>query len=98
MIKYCQFKRNATRKDSYSRGVPAFLETTFWTWLFQMRNEIEHAFHILKDKGLENPRMFGYNRYHFHVQTLLLVHNIAFYYSFATGCVSLDNLKFYYSF
>jgi hypothetical protein len=68
--------RNGQRKDSYGRVMPALLETSFGAWLFGLRNEIERVFHLLKDQGLENPRIFGYNRYHFHVQILLLMHNI----------------------
>lgn len=71
-------KRNGTRKDSYGRVMPTFLDTALGTILFQLRNEIERLFHTLKDKGLENARMFGYHRYHFHVQILLLIHNIGY--------------------
>lgn len=71
-------KRNGTRKDAYGRVIPAFLQTTLGTTLFNLRNEIERLFHTLKDKGLECPRMFGYNRYRFHVQLVLLMHNIGY--------------------
>lgn len=71
-------KRNGTRKDGYARAMTAFLNTTFGSLLFEQRNRIERLFHLLKDKGLENPRMFGYHRYRFHVQTMLLMHNIGF--------------------
>lgn len=58
--------------------MPAFLQTTLGTTLFNLRNEIERLFHTLKDKGLECPRMFGYNQYRFHVQLVLLMHNIGY--------------------
>ncbi|MFC3883483.1 hypothetical protein ACFOU2_08140 [Bacillus songklensis] len=52
-------KRNEARKDVYARVMPAFLETALGDLLFDQRNKVERLFHILKDKGLENPRMFG---------------------------------------
>ncbi|WP_449237050.1 transposase [Bacillus songklensis] len=69
-------KRNGTRKDVYARVMPAFLEMALGDLLFDQRNKVERLFHLLKHKGLENPRMFGYHRYRFHVQTMLLMHNI----------------------
>lgn len=69
-------KRNRKRKDSYVRVMPTFLDPVFGGQLFHLRNRMERLFHTLKDKGLENTRMFGYSRYHFHVQLLLLMHNI----------------------
>jgi len=68
------------RKDSYGRIIPAFLQTSMGAGavLFNLRNEIKCLFHTLKDKGLECSRMFGYNRYHFHVQLVLFMHNIGY--------------------
>lgn len=71
-------KRNGMRKDGYGRVMTAFLKTAFGSRLFEQRNRIERLFHLLKDQGLENTRMFGYHRYRFHVQTMLLMHNIGF--------------------
>lgn len=71
-------KRNGTRKDVYARVMPAFLKTAFGALLFDLHNKVERLFHLLKDKGLKNPRMFGYHRYRFHVQTMFLMHNIGF--------------------
>lgn len=71
-------KRNGARKDAYGRVMPAFLQTTLGTTLFNLRNEIERLFYTLKDKGLECPSMFGYNHYRFHVQFVLLMHNIGY--------------------
>ena len=51
-------KRNGKRKDSYGRVMPTFLDPVFRGQLFHLRNGMERLFHTLKDKGLENARMF----------------------------------------
>lgn len=56
--------------------LPAFLKIAFGSLVFEQRNRIERLFHLLKDKGLERSQMFGYHRCHFHVQLILLMHNI----------------------
>jgi len=71
-------KHNGVRKDVYGRVMQDFLKTAMGTAVFNLRNEIERLFHTLKDKGLECPHMFGYNQYHFHVQLVLLMHNIGY--------------------
>ncbi len=71
-------KRNGVRKDGYGRVMSDFLQTAMGATIFNLRNQIERLFHTLTDKGLEGPRMFGYNRYHFHVQLVLLMHNIGY--------------------
>ncbi|AMA71440.1 transposase [Aneurinibacillus thermoaerophilus] len=56
-----------------------FLKTTFGRALFQRRSEIERVFSFLKNKqGMEQPRWHGKNRYHFHCQPCVFIHNIGF--------------------
>ncbi|MDG4656947.1 hypothetical protein P6P90_08685 [Ectobacillus antri] len=66
------------RKKGYGRVMSDFLQTAMGTAIFNLRNQTERLFHTLKDKGLEFLRMFGYNRYHFHAQLVLLMHNIGY--------------------
>ena len=42
------------------------------------RGKIEQEFSKLKDKGLEQSRWYGQNRYLLHVQLVFLIHNIAY--------------------
>ena len=71
-------RRSAKRKDSYGRIIPLFLDTFLGKWLMKQRTDIERQFNILKDKGLEQPRLFGFNRYLLHVQLSILIHNLEY--------------------
>jgi transposase len=71
-------RRSAKRKDSYGRIIPCFLSTSLGKWLMKQRTDIERQFNILKDKGLEQPRLFGFNRYLLHVQLSILIHNLEY--------------------
>lgn len=71
-------RRSDKRKDSYGRMIPCFLDTSLGKWLMKQRTDIERQFHILKDKGLEQPRLFGFNRYLLHVQLSILIHNLEY--------------------
>ena len=45
----------------------------------KQRTDIERQFNILKDKGLEQPRLFGFNSYLLHVQLSIFMHNLDIY-------------------
>ncbi|MEH7735370.1 transposase [Bacillus pumilus] len=65
-------------KNSHRRVLLHFVNTTFGKQLLKERSKIEQQFSKLKDKGLEQPRWYGENRYLLHVQLVLLIHNIAY--------------------
>ncbi|MED3391362.1 transposase, partial [Bacillus thuringiensis] len=65
-------------KSTHRRVVSHFLQTTFGKQLMKERGKIEQQFSHLKDKGLEQPRWYGQNRYLLHVQLVFLIHNIAY--------------------
>lgn len=65
-------------KSSHRRVLSHFVTTTFGKQLMKERGKIEQQFSKLKDKGLEQPRWYGQNRYLFHVQLVFLIHNIAY--------------------
>jgi IS5 family transposase len=68
-------RKGGKRKESFARVMPAFLKRA----LFRCRSEIERVFSFLKNKqGVEQPRWYGKNRYHFHCQMCVLIHNIRF--------------------
>lgn len=71
-------RRSAKRKDSYGRVIPCFLDTSLGKWLMKQRTDIERQFNILKDKGLEQFRIFGFNRYLLDVQLSILIHNLEY--------------------
>jgi hypothetical protein len=72
-------RKGGKRKESFARVMPAFLKTTFGRALFRCRSEIERVFSFLKNKqGVEQQRWYGKNRYHFHCQMCVLIHNIGF--------------------
>ena len=58
--------------------IPCSLDTSFGKWLMKQRTDIERQFNILKDKGLEQPWIFGFNRYLLHVQLSILIHNLEY--------------------
>ncbi|KIU73030.1 hypothetical protein C797_20180 [Bacillus thuringiensis Sbt003] len=65
-------------KSTHRRVVSHFLQTTFGKQLMKERGKIEQQFSHLKDKGLEQPRWYGQNRYLLHVQLVFLIHNIVY--------------------
>ncbi len=72
-------RKGGKRKKSFARVIPTFLKTTFGRSLFRRRSEIERVFSFLKNKqGIEQPRWYGKNHYHFHCQPCVLIHNIGF--------------------
>lgn len=71
-------RRGGNRKDSYGRTIPYFLSTTLGKWFMKQRTDIERKFNILKDKGLEQPRLFGFNRYLLHVQLSIFINNLEY--------------------
>jgi hypothetical protein len=72
-------RKGGQRKDAFGRVMPVFLKTTFGRALFAYRSKIEQTFSCLKNKlELEQPRWYGKNRYHFHCQLCVLIHNIGF--------------------
>lgn len=60
-------RRSAKRKDSYGRIIPCFLDTPLGKWLMKQRTDIECKSRILKNKGLEQPEFYDFNRYLLHV-------------------------------
>ncbi|OTW78534.1 ISNCY family transposase, partial [Bacillus thuringiensis serovar cameroun] len=65
-------------KNSHRRTLSHFVHTIFGKQLMKERGKIEQQFSKLKDKGLEQPRWYGQNRYLLHVQLVFLIHNIAY--------------------
>ncbi|OTW90200.1 ISNCY family transposase, partial [Bacillus thuringiensis serovar cameroun] len=65
-------------KSSHRRVLSLFVTTTFGKQLMKERWKIEQQFSNLKDKGLEQPRWFGQNRYLLHIQLVFLIHNTAY--------------------
>ena len=65
-------------KSSHRRVLSHFVNTVFGKQLMKERGKIEQQFSNLKDKGLEQPRWYGQNRYLLHVQLVFLIHNIAY--------------------
>ncbi|EKS8373823.1 transposase, partial [Bacillus cereus] len=65
-------------KSTHRRVVSHFVQTTFGKQLMKEHGKIEQQFSHLKDKGLEQPRWYGQNRYLLHVQLVFLIHNIAY--------------------
>ncbi|MGR5965279.1 transposase [Bacillus cereus] len=65
-------------KSTHRRVLFQFAQTIFGKQLMKERGKIEQQFSNLKDKGLEQPRWYGQNRYLLHVQLVLLIHNIAY--------------------
>ncbi|MCT6917463.1 MAG: transposase [Bacillus wiedmannii] len=64
-------------KSTHRRVLSHFIQTIFGKQLMKERRKIEQQFSKLKDKGLEQPRWYGQNRYLLHVQLVFLIHNIA---------------------
>lgn len=64
-------------KNTHRRVLSHFIQTIFGKQLMKERGKIEQQFSTLKDKGLEQPRWYGQNRYLLHVQLVFLIHNIA---------------------
>ncbi|MEW4072483.1 hypothetical protein Q0O08_31505, partial [Bacillus thuringiensis] len=60
-------------KSTHRRVLSHFIQTIFGKQLMKERRKIEQQFSKLNDKGLEQPRWYGQNRYLLHV-----------YFSFAT--------------
>ncbi|MBJ8026140.1 transposase, partial [Bacillus cereus] len=50
-------------KSTHRRVLSHFVQTTFGKQLMKERGKIEQQFSNLKDKGLEQPRWYGQNRY-----------------------------------
>nr|AAS49127.1 putative truncated transposase [Aneurinibacillus thermoaerophilus] len=72
-------RKGKKRKEPFARVMPTFLKSTFGQTLFRHRSEIERVFSCLKNKQrMEQPRWYGKNRYHFHCQLYILIHNIGF--------------------
>jgi hypothetical protein len=72
-------RKGGQRKDAFGRVIPLVLKTTFGRSLMACQRKIEHVFCCLKNKlALEQPRWYGKNRYHFHCQLCVLIHNIEF--------------------
>ena len=71
-------RKGKQTKISHRRVLSTFLQTTFGRQLMKERGKIEQQFGNLKDKGLEQPRWYGQNRYLLHVQLVFLIHNIAY--------------------
>ncbi|EJP81926.1 ISNCY-like element ISBth165 family transposase [Bacillus thuringiensis] len=65
-------------KSTHRRVLSHFVQTLFGKQLMKERGKIEQQFSNLKDKGLEQPRWYGQNRYLLHVQLVFLIHNIAY--------------------
>ncbi|MGR5970745.1 transposase [Bacillus paranthracis] len=65
-------------KNTHRRVLSHFAQTIFGKQLMKERGKIEQQFGNLKDKGLEQPRWYGQNRYLLHVQLVFLIHNIAY--------------------
>ncbi|MED3079425.1 ISNCY family transposase, partial [Bacillus wiedmannii] len=63
-------------KSSHRRVLSHFIQTPLGKQL--ERGKIEQQFSNLKDKGLEQPRWYGKNRYLLHIQLVFLIHNIAY--------------------
>ncbi|MEB8995939.1 transposase, partial [Bacillus cereus] len=63
-------------KSTHRRVLSHFIQTIFGKQLMKERRKIEQQFSKLKDKGLEQPRWYGQNRYLLHVQLVFLIHNI----------------------
>ncbi|HDR6319097.1 TPA: transposase [Bacillus thuringiensis] len=64
-------------KSTHRRVLSHFVQTIFGKQLMKERGKIEQQFSKLKNKGLEQPRWYGQNRYLLHVQLVFLIHNIA---------------------
>ncbi|MED4399664.1 transposase [Priestia megaterium] len=64
-------------KSTHRRVLSHFIQTIFGKQLMKERRKIEQQFSKLKDKGLEQPRWYGQNRYLLHVQLVFLIHNIS---------------------
>ncbi len=62
----------------YGRVIPSFLKTEFGKWLFRSRNAIEQVFNQLKNKGLEQPRLYGFHRHLLHIQLCILMRHFEF--------------------
>ncbi|AMR06314.1 ISNCY family transposase [Bacillus thuringiensis] len=65
-------------KSTHRRVLSQFAQTIFRKQLMRERGKIEQQFSNLKDKGLEQPRWYGRNRYLLHVQLVFLIHNITY--------------------
>ncbi|EJP81680.1 hypothetical protein IC1_06131 [Bacillus cereus VD022] len=65
-------------KSTHRRVLSHFVQTFFGKQLMKERGKIEQQFSNLKDKGLEQPRWYGQNRYLLHAQLVFLIHNIAY--------------------
>ena len=65
-------------KSTHRRVLSHFVQTIFGKQLMKERGKIEQQFSKLKNKGLEQPRWYGQNRYLLHVQLVFLIHNIAY--------------------
>ncbi|UIJ70080.1 transposase (plasmid) [Bacillus cereus] len=65
-------------KSTHHRVLSHFVQTIFGKQLMKERGKIEQQFSKLKNKGLEQPRWYGQNRYLLHVQLVFLIHNIAY--------------------
>ena len=65
-------------KSTHRRVLSHFIQTILGKQLMKERGKIEQQFSKLKDKGLEQPRWYGQNRYLLHVQLVFLIHNIAY--------------------
>ncbi|MEC2394916.1 DDE transposase [Bacillus thuringiensis serovar shandongiensis] len=65
-------------KSTHRRVLFHFAQTVFGKQLMKERGKIEQQFSKLKDKGLEQPRWYGQNRYLLYVQLVFLIHNIAY--------------------
>ncbi|AVD54500.1 hypothetical protein CKF96_02950, partial (plasmid) [Priestia filamentosa] len=71
-------RKGKQTKSSHRRVLSNFLQTTFGRQWMKEHGKIEQQFSKLKDRGLEQPRWYGQNRYLLHVQLVLLIHNIAY--------------------
>lgn len=71
-------RKGKETKISHRRVLLTFLQTTFGTQLMKERREIEQQFSKLKDRGLEQPRLYRQNCYLLNVQLVFLIQNIAY--------------------
>lgn len=65
-------------KSTYRRILSQFIQTILGKQSMKECGKVEQQFSNLKDKGLEQPRWYGKNRYLLHVQLIFLIHNIAY--------------------
>jgi hypothetical protein len=78
-VRPCAYNSFCSAIERYACVMPTFLKSTFGRALFRHRSEIERVFSSLKNKqGMEQPRWYGKNRYHFHCQLCVLIHNVGF--------------------